>query len=49
MTKIRITMDVDDEYADPDHEMGITEQGYQEISDALSSYGDDIDIQKVVG
>jgi hypothetical protein len=49
MPKIRITMEIAEEYSDPDHEMGVTEQAYEEISDALMSYGDDIDIQKVVG
>ncbi|HEX4715288.1 MAG TPA: hypothetical protein VH164_10205 [Ktedonobacteraceae bacterium] len=48
MPKIRITMEVDEEIADPNHEMGITEQGYLQISDALTDFGQDIDIQKVV-
>jgi hypothetical protein len=39
-------MDVDDEYADPDHDMGITEQGYEQIMDALSGVGEDIDIRR---
>jgi hypothetical protein len=47
--KIRITMDVADEYADPGHEMGVTTEGYEEIIDALAAYGDDIDIRKVSG
>jgi hypothetical protein len=44
--KIRITMDVDDEYADPDHAMGVTEEGHLEISEALAPYGDDIEFER---
>lgn len=47
--KIQITMTVDDEYADPGHEMGITESAYEDLSDALGNFGEDIDIHKVVG
>jgi hypothetical protein len=47
--KIRITMDVADELADPDHEMGVTEEGYEVITDALMSYGDDVEIHKASG
>lgn len=44
--KIIITCDIDDEFADPDHEMGVTEAGYLAISDALMAVGaDDIDIK----
>jgi hypothetical protein len=45
--KIRITMEVDEEYADSDHAVGITEEAYLGISEALSDYGMDIDIEKV--
>jgi hypothetical protein len=44
--KITITMDVDDEYADPGHEMGVTEEGYVLIVNRLSSVGDDIDVKR---
>jgi hypothetical protein len=47
--KILITMEVDDEYVDPDHAMGVTEEAYLGISEALGNYGQDIDIQKVGG
>jgi hypothetical protein len=47
--KIRITMEVADEYSDPDHDMGVTEAAYEEIVDALMGYGDDVEIKKVVG
>jgi hypothetical protein len=42
-------MEIDEEHVDPAHEMGITEDAYLEISDALSAFGDDIEIRKVVG
>ena len=42
--KILITMDVDAEYADPGHKMGVTEQGYELISAALDPLGTDIDV-----
>lgn len=45
MTKVRITLDVDDEYADPDHEMGITNEAYEELLRKLSWLGDDIEVE----
>jgi hypothetical protein len=42
--KIRITMTVDPEYADPGHAMGVTEAGYEAICEALGELGDDIDV-----
>jgi hypothetical protein len=42
--KIYIIMDVEDEYADPSHEMGVTEEGYEAILSALIGIGDDIDV-----
>lgn len=44
--KIYITMEVDDEYADPTHEMGVTEAGYEAIVHALMGIGDDIDVHR---
>jgi hypothetical protein len=44
--KIIITMDVDDEYADSTHEMGVTSEGYEAIMHALMGIGDDIDVTK---
>lgn len=45
--KIRITCDIDDEYSDPMHDMGVTNEGYEAIMRALTSVGaDDIDIQQ---
>ena len=40
--KVRIILDVPDEYADPDHQMGITEDGFLLLHDALSGFGFDI-------
>jgi hypothetical protein len=42
--KIRIVMDIDDSYADPGHDMGVTEEGYLGITDALADYGDNVEI-----
>lgn len=44
--KIIITMDVDDSYADPAHPMGVTEEGYDKINDALADLGTDIDVAR---
>lgn len=44
--RIIITMDLDDDYADPHHEMGVTEEGYEEIIDAIGHLGTDIAIRK---
>lgn len=46
--KIQITfvLDDDDEYADPNDDMGVTEEAYMLIMDSLS-FGDDIQIEKV--
>lgn len=43
--KVRITLDVADEYADPDHEMGVTREAYERIIDMLRWLGDDIDVE----
>lgn len=44
--KITITLDLDPVYADPDHPMGVTEEGYNQLSDALSAFGTDIEVQQ---
>jgi hypothetical protein len=46
--KIYIIMDVEAEYADPDHPMGVTNEGYEAIVDALISIGGDIDVRRDV-
>lgn len=43
--KVRITLDVDDDYADPNHEMGVTSEGYERIIDSLRWLGDDINVE----
>lgn len=45
-TKIKITMELDDDFADPDHPTGVTEEASESITDALNSFGFDIDIEK---
>ena len=44
--KIIITMDVGPEYADPYHAMGVTEEGYLAISEALAPFGTDVDVSR---
>jgi hypothetical protein len=44
--KIIITLNLDDSYADPGHDMGVTEEGYMGISDALEPFGDNVEIAK---
>lgn len=29
--KVKVVIEVPDEYADPDHETGLTEEGYNEV------------------
>lgn len=43
--KIQITMDVDGDYADPGHKMGVSEAGYDAITGALAEFGENIDVQ----
>lgn len=44
--KVIITMEVDDDYADPDHEMGVTNEGYELLLRKLGSLGDDIEVRR---
>jgi hypothetical protein len=44
--KIAITMDLDDEYADPGHEMGITGEGYDRLTETLAEFGENIDVRR---
>ena len=43
--KIRITMNVDPGYADAGHPMGVTEDGYNAICDALAYLGENIEVE----
>lgn len=43
--KIIITMDVDGEWADLTHPMGITEEGFLAITGALDHLGTDISVR----
>ena len=47
--KIVITMDLDPDWADPDHPAGITESGYNQLSEALMPFGSDIDVRAASG
>lgn len=47
--KITIVMDLDDAYADHGHPMGVTEEGYEGISEALAPFGTDIDVTRAEG
>lgn len=44
--KIVITMDLEEEHADPGHPMGVREESYLAISDALMEFGSDVDIRR---
>lgn len=46
MGRIVITMNLDPEFADEGHEMGVTEAGYEQIVDMLGCIGDDIDVRQ---
>jgi hypothetical protein len=39
-------MDLDEEYADPEHPMGITDEGHMALSEALMEFGSDITVKK---
>lgn len=45
--KIQVTfeMDEDDEMADPTHEMGVTNEGYEYIMNRMPGY--DVEVQRV--
>lgn len=40
--RIAITMDIDTEFADPGHAMGVTEAGFDAICERLCDMGTDI-------
>lgn len=42
--KILITMNIDPEFEDAGHPMGVTEDGYNQISEALCELGSDIEV-----
>ena len=42
--KIVITMDVDPQYSDAGHAMGVTEEGYERLCAALGELGTDIGV-----
>lgn len=47
MLRITITCSIPDEYADPGHSMGVTNKGYEEITEALMAVGaEDVDIER---
>lgn len=45
--KICIEMEVDLDFQDPDHDTGLTEEGYLEITKALSPFAFDFKFEKV--
>ena len=46
MSKISITLELDPEYADDAHPMGVTEAGHDMIHDLLGGVGSDIEITR---
>jgi hypothetical protein len=47
--KIRITMDIDPEYADAGHPTGVTGEGYEKITGLLGQVGENIDVEAEPG
>lgn len=45
--KIKITLELDEDHADPQDSTGLSEQSYEALVDALNSFGEDIEITKV--
>lgn len=45
--KIYITLEVDDEIADPDDETGVTSEAFDRLFDALMHFGTEIDINRM--
>lgn len=44
--KIQITFEVYDEAADPDDATGVTGEAFEQLFDAISHFGENIDISK---
>lgn len=41
--KIELTIEIDDEFVDEDHTMGITEEGFEAITEAVNAVGTIVD------
>ena len=44
--RVTITLEIADEFADSDHETGVTNDGFERIFGALSAVGDDIQVKR---
>ena len=44
--KIQITLDVDDEIADPADDTGLTEEGHDEVFEAVAQFGSNVEIKR---
>jgi len=45
-TELVIKVSIEDEYAEPGHKMGITEEGFEKLNDALMDLGgSDVDVR----
>lgn len=47
MTRIRIELELDPEHVDEEASVGLTEDSYEELVDALNAFGEDVRIEKV--
>jgi hypothetical protein len=47
MTRIRIELDLDEEYADDSHSSGLNSEGDERLSEALGDFGINLEITKV--
>lgn len=46
MSRITVTIEVEDEYFDSEHETGLTNEGYEALVDAVGSVGSVQDVQR---
>ena len=46
MSKIIVVLEVDDELADPRHETGLTNEGYELLMSRVTSVGDVVDVRR---
>ncbi len=45
--RVVITLTIDDEFSDANHEMGVTSQGYEKILSLLAGVGFDIEVEAI--
>ena len=48
MTRIRIELALDPEHVDEESHTGVSEEAYENLTDALNAFGEDVTIEKAV-